>query len=761
MCSLLVLCTLAIYGQTATHGFLNFDDRRYVSENPHVQGGLAPGNLVWAFTTGHCSNWHPLTWLSHMLDCQLLGLRPGAHHLTSVALHLANTLLLYLGLKLMTDAVWRSAAVAGLFAIHPLHVESVAWIAERKDVLSGLFWMLTLLAYFHYVKDPTSMRYLLVLLSFALGLMAKPMLVTLPFVLLLLDFWPLDRMKLSAAKTKETRSGKRVQPRPDERRRTPLLLAREKVPMLAFSAASSVVTFAVQRKGGAVAAADGLPFGVRIANAIVSYVAYIGKTIWPARLAAFYPYPTSLPAWKVGSAAALLAGATFIALRSSGKRPYLAVGWLWYLGTLVPVIGLVQVGTQSMADRYTYIPIIGLFIIAAWGAGDLIGRWSSGRIALVPSAATVIVACSAAAWFQVANWKDSVTLWRHALDVTTENFTAQNNLGAALSSQWEIDEAAAHIAEALRIKPDYAEAHCGLGALLARQGKTREAMAHYNEALRIKPDLAEGHYNLALALHQQGRDAEAVGHYIEALRLDPDDAAAYFNLGNALDAQGATAEAIEQYTGALRLKPDYAEAHSNLGAALWRQGRTAEAITHYSAALRIKPDLAEAHYNLGTLLHQQGRIPEAVEHYTEALRFQPADAEIHNNLAIALAAEGKPEEAAGHYRQAIRLKPDSLKAMKSLAWLLATDGNPRVRNAAEALQLAERACELTQYRQPVLLDTLAAAYAEGGLFGRAVETARAAVAIALSSGQKELAEQIHGRLQLYEAGRPYREARQP
>jgi protein O-mannosyl-transferase len=576
VCLALIAVNLIVYASVRHHDFVNFDDDDYVTANPVVLRGLTWHGVAWAFTTEHAVNWHPLTWLSHMLDVQLYGLDAGAHHLTNLLFHIGNTLLLFGLLHRMTGALGRSAFVAGLFAVHPLHVESVAWVAERKDVLSTLFWMLTLWAYIEYVKRPdlrqsSRRRYAAVLLFFALGLMAKQMLVTLPLVLLLLDFWPLGRVGIGpnpAGGWAPARDGWATAGR----------LVWEKLPLLALAAASSIATFVIHQRGGAVIILSAIPLQLRIENALVSYVVYIGKMLWPAGLAVLYPYPQSLSAWSVAVAFVTLTGISVAVIWAAPRRPYLPVGWFWYLGTLVPVIGLIQVGDQAIADRYTYIPLIGLFIIVAWGAPDLLVRWPLRRvvlpkIALPAAACLVILACAITARGQLEYWEDSTTLWTHTLAVTTRNNIAHNNLGATLADQGKTDEAIAHYSEALRIKSDYADAHNNLGVALADQGKLDEAIAHYSEALRIKPGYSDAHSNLGIALADQGNLDEAIAQFTEALRINPDSAKAHNNLGVALASQGKLDEAIAQFTEALQVKPDYADARNNLELALARRGK--------------------------------------------------------------------------------------------------------------------------------------------------------------------------------------------
>ncbi|MBI4463915.1 MAG: tetratricopeptide repeat protein [Acidobacteria bacterium] len=659
VCLALIAINVAVYAQVWHYGLVNYDDPNYVGQNPHVSDGLSWHGVSWAFTTGYFVNWHPLTWLSYMLDVQIYGLNPGGHHLTNLLLHIASTILLFGLLHRMNGALGRSAFVAGLFAVHPLHLESVAWVAERKDVLSTLFWMLTMWAYVRYAHQPGMGRYVLVLLLFALGLMAKPMLVTLPFVLLLLDYWPLGRVTLGT--DLPGRSG--LAPLRDQRS-VRLHLVWEKLPLLALAIASSIVTFVVQRK--AVAGLDAIPLDKRVANALVSYVAYIGKMLWPTRLAAYYPYPQSLPGWWVVGAILGLIGVSVMVIRAARRHPYLPVGWLWYLGTLVPVIGLVQVGGQSMADRYTYVPLIGLFIIVAWGGPDLLVRWPHRSIALTTAAALVISACTITAWGQVRYWENSATFWERALEVTTGNDIAHYSLGTFLAGQGRVEEAIAHYSEALRIKPAYAEAHFNLGNALRSQGKVEEAIAHYSETLRIMPEHAEAHNNLGAVLVNQGKLGEAIAHYSEALRIKPEYAEAHYNLGNALASQGRIEEAIAHYSEALRIKPEYVEAHINLGAVLVNQGKLGEAIAHYSEALRIKPAYAEAHNNLGAVLMNQGRVEEAIAQFSEAARIKPEYADARNNLGFALAKRGRIDEAIHEFSEARRIAPRTPKAGSAL-----------------------------------------------------------------------------------------------
>lgn len=657
VCMFLVVATLAVYWKVQNHDFVNYDDHLYVIDNRHVQAGFTREGIIWAFTTIHASNWHPLTWLSHMLDCQIYGLNAGGHHLTNLLFHIVNTLLLFIVLKRMTGALWRSGLVAALFALHPLHVESVAWVAERKDVLSTFFWMLTMWAYVRYVERPGLNTYFFLLLFFILGLMSKPMLVTLPFVLLLMDYFPLGRLQLGQY-SKKIYLG--IQESPVIR------LLWEKAPLFALAAASCVVTLHAQQSGGALASLDKFPLNIRIANALVSYVSYMGKTIWPRRLAVLYPHADMLPVWQAALAGLLLVCISILVIRAARRFPYLAVGWLWYLGTLVPVIGVVQVGAQSMADRYTYIPLIGLFIIIAWGVADLAARWRFRELVLAMSVGLVLLAFGIFTWLQVRHWHNSVALFKHTLNVTANNYVAHNNLGLVLARGGSLKEAISHYYQALEINPNYAYTHNNLGIALAEQGRADAAISHYSVALRIKPDYAEVHNNLGVELALQGSLKEAIDHFSEALRLKPDCAKAHNNLGFALAERGRLDEAISHYSKALHINPDYSEAHNNLGFALAEQGRLEEAIGHYSEAVRIKPDDAEAHYNIGALFGKMGYYHEELHAYKQAIRLKPNYAKAYCNLGAAYAQIGRYSKAVSAFEEAVRLNPDDKAAQQNL-----------------------------------------------------------------------------------------------
>jgi protein O-mannosyl-transferase len=569
----LALATLAVYAQTAQFDFVNYDDPDYVVNNPHVRAGLTADSVHWALTSTEAANWFPVTRLTHLLDVQLFGVSAGAHHIVNVLLHAAAAALLFAFLSAATGAPWPSAFVAFVFAIHPLHVESVAWISERKDVLCAFFWFLALWAY-------VRRRGWLVYAAFVLGLMSKPMIVTLPFTLLLLDWWPLRR-------------GWRI---------------REKIPLFLLSAAGAAVTYAAQSGSGAVKPAA----AISLANAVVSYAVYLLKTIWPADLAPFYPYPASIPAWQPIAAIVVLGAITFAAVRARHSAPYLLTGWLWFLGTLVPVIGLVQVGAQARADRYMYVPMVGLAIAVAWGAADLL----RGRPRVAAALATVaLLAFGTVAWAQTSYWQDSGTLFTHAAEVTGGNYIAEHNLGAYLMTiPGRMPDAVRHLRAAARLRPESGQIHSDLGAALARSpGHLDEAAAELREAARLLPSNAIPHNNLANVLAEAGHFPEALAEYDMALRFDPANADARANRPR-----------VE------------AQAHYAVGLELANAGKLAPAAAEFEAALRLRPDLAEAHNNLGVVLSQMpGRHPDAVAHFREAVRLRPDYQDARYNLEMA------------------------------------------------------------------------------------------------------------------------------
>jgi tetratricopeptide (TPR) repeat protein len=610
ICLLLVVATFAVYWQVLDNDFVNYDDDYYVTDNIRVHKGVTFDSLTWAFTSSHAANWHPLTWISHMIDCQLYGLNPRGHHLTSLLFHVANTLLLLLILVRMTGTLWQSSFVAALFALHPLHVESVAWVAERKDVLSTFFMMLTIWTYILYVKKGEVKRYLLVVLFFVLGLMSKPMLVTLPFILLMLDFWPLGRLCL-LHDTRNVVTGQQTNERTDIFR-----LVLEKVPFFALAVVSSVVTFIVQERGGAMGLLKSYSLQTRIINAFVAYIEYIMSMIWPAKLAVLYPHPgNSLPLWKGVVAGLALVLITILVIRKARKIPYIAVGWLWYVVTLIPVIGIVQVGPQAMANRYTYITLIGLFVIIAWGANDLLSRWLYRKIWLGTLAAIILPVLIILTWKQVQYWENSITLYKHTLKHTSNNYVIHNNQGIALREQGSTEEAIKHYLQALRSNPDYAQAHYNLGNAYAGSGKHKKAIEAYKKAIRINPDYAQAHYNLGVAYAGSGKHKKAIEIFLQVLRIDPDHVQAHSNLGAAYAGSGKYKEAIEAFLQALRVDPDYALVHNNLGIAYGVLGKYKEATEAFKQAIRINPDDTDAHLSLGFAYLSLNDRGSALEQY--------------------------------------------------------------------------------------------------------------------------------------------------
>lgn len=883
-----VLCCI-VFGKAGRFGFTNFDDQDYVYENPEIISGLTWHGITWAFTHVHADNWHPLTSISHMLDCQLFGVNAGAHHLINVLLHAATAVLLFLVLWKMTTAIWRSAFVAAIFAVHPLRVESVAWVAERKDLLSGLFFVLTVAAYFRYASRPSMLRFVGVAVLFALGLMSKPMLVTVPFVLLLLDYWPLRRFQSQA-------SDKGV---PAWR------LLVEKIPLLVFSALSAIATIIAQR--AAISPMDLLPLESRVGNAMISYLIYLRQMVWPFSLAVFYPYPgryvAVTEAW-LATFGVIVITVGVLALRK--RRPYLVTGWLWYLGMLVPVIGIIQVGSQAHADRYTYLPQIGVLFGVTWLVVDLTKTWPHRSQLLGASSVILIGAFSWRAWDQTSVWQGSETLWRHALAVTSNNEVAHNNLGnflfqngrsgediaefqkalqlqpnnslvhsnlgnallkrgmvdqaidhfqkalqspgaqAAAQAHYDLgdayrnkgqmEEAIHHYRQAVAARPEYGDAHYNLGNALLVKGDLDEAIACYRRALQLRfPHPLEVHNNLASALLQKGQITEAIAQFREAVQLsaemgktqhartlynlgnallrngqtteaiatyreslelqpnDPDvennlgnaffrqgalaDAAecyekvvnlsstraapakaeAHFNLGNVLLRQGELAKAVEQFRTAVELQPEYSQAHNNMAGALLQLGHADEAIEHYRKVVDLRAsrgakELSAAHYNLAAALSQDGKANEAIAHYNQALDLRPDYADAHVNIGNVLAQQGSFRDAIEHYRKALQIDPSSILAANQLAWLLATCSDAKERNASESLQIAEHANQISGGKNPLILRTLAAAYAENRQFAKARETAQSAFNLATKAHNVSLAASLEKELALYQRG---------
>jgi protein O-mannosyl-transferase len=739
ICLALAAFTVALYAPALRCQFLSLDDPVYVSESQHVQAGLTSESIVWAFRVNTAGNWHPLTLLSHMLDCQIYGLRPWGHHLTNVLLHAANCVLIFLVLMRMTGAVWRSACVAALFAAHPVHVESVAWVAERKDVLSTF---LCLLAIWFYVRQVEEFKVQgsrfkvfrgLCMVFFALALMAKPMAVTLPFVLLLLDFWPLNRVQgLDWAGWKR--------------------LALEKWPMFALSVSWCGIAIWAQRVGQAVASMTELSVLERILHAPIAYLDYARVLLFPAGLAVFYPYQHHEPLLWSAAASAVLALMSWLSLAGAHQRPYLAMGWLWFLGMLVPVIGLVQVGGQGWADRYVYLPSIGFFVVVVWAGAEWAERHSSVKL-LVPILGAVLAAVT---WREIHYWKDTGTLFKRAMEVTTDNYVAMTLVGTAEEDKGNLNEAIGCYRQALASKPKYPEAHFFLARALNEQQHTAEAMSEYREALRLQPSFTAAHIMFGLLLAKEKKVDEAISQYQAALQTDPESAVAQSDWGTALVAQGHWQESIPHYEEALRLDASLAQAHGNLGVDYLRMGKLIQGTAELRTALKIEPGDSETRFNLGQALNQQQQWAEAAELLQPLALSQPTNFNVQFQYALDLEHLGQTGAALSHYAAALQQNPDFPDALQHSAWIASTDSRSEFRNGTKAVQMAERACVLTGQERPSMLLTLATAYAEAGRFGEAAATAEKAEALARTQGQKELESEAETLRAMFGAGRPFR-----
>ena len=811
----LVLGTLGGYLRILGNDFVRYDDGGYVYQNARVLAGLSLEGFFWAMTSMQYANWHPLAWLSHMLDCDLFGLAAAGHHLSSLLIHTAGTLALFGALRRLTGAVWRPALVAALFGWHPAHVESVAWVAERKDVLCALGGFLTLGAYCRYVRagdTPAAGRlYGWCLFWFALGLMAKPMLVTLPFVLLLLDYWPLRRISdWGLALPAPSNPGAGAVPSAPVAPQPLLLLVREKLPFFALTVLSSILTFIAQHSAGAVASITRLPLGQRVGNVILSYARYVGELFWPAKLAVFYPMLQPLPVFALVLSCLLLAGLTLAVLLARRERPYLLVGWFWFVGTLVPVIGLVQVGGQSMADRYTYIPSVGIFLMVAWGLEEWTAARPQARRFTQAGLAAALAICLLLTWRQTAYWYNTFTLFSHARDVTPPNFVAEDNLAAIMTDRGDFAAALLHVEAAARIEPKSAGPMASRARIYNLQGDPVRAREMYERALQADPRFGDVHYNLANLLLAQNDLTGATNHYALALQENPDLPDARFNLGMALLRQGALAAAADQFKAALVLNPNYLEAYTQLAGIWMRRGVPEAAELNYREALRVKPDFALAHLKLGYLLARSGKIPEATQHLGEAVRLDPTNALAHYNLGAALAAgghwdpareqyveagrldpadaetptrladvlghlgrtnesltatrkaaglllqQGRFEDAITVCREGLKLKSDSPEVLANLAWLLAASPVPAARRGPEAVELAERACRLGDPADARLLTSRDAAYAEAGRFPDAIRAAEETLAAARRANLTNLVDATTRRLELYRSGQAFR-----
>jgi protein O-mannosyl-transferase len=636
ICIALAAVVVGIYWPVYNYEFINLDDSFFIVDNPLVKQGISWDGLKWAFTTIHYTYWQPLTWLSYMLDCTLLGSNAGAMHLVNVLFHIVNTILLFVIFVRMTKGVWQSAFIAGLFALHPMHVESVAWVAERRDVLSTLFWLLTMLAYVRYIEQPSVRRYIATVTVFILGLLSKPMTVTLPFVLLLLDYWPLGRF--GDAKCRVSR----------------LLL--EKVPFVILSAMASAVTFLTAHKVGAIASLGNVLFNERLENSIVSYCIYIHKMIWPAQLAVLYPFPAgTIPIMKVIICGAAVILITVLFIFYGRRHKYLIVGWLWYLGTLVPVIGIVQVGPQAWADRYTYVPLIGLFLIIAFGLADLLKNIAAKKYILAPAAILILASCAAAASIQLRYWKDSIALFERTLSVTKDNAIICYNYASVLNVRGQKEKARQYIAEAARLRPDIQEIHENYGRILEALGKTDEALAEYKIALQINSRSDAARYNFGWALLQKGYFDEAIGQFRIYLGENAD-----------LPRNGVTEQTTVRFKQTLVLKPDTVEILSHMGLCFAQKQDPDMAIKYYRQALMLDPNHVSAHRRLGLTLYSMGKTDEAIEQCRIVVAAEPNDAKTYNNIGIMLQSEGKIAEAIDCFKKALEIDPKYQKARNAL-----------------------------------------------------------------------------------------------
>jgi protein O-mannosyl-transferase len=747
----LIAMTWLVFGRTLSFDFFNYDDSFYVYQNPSISNGLTRAGLIKALTQPLVGNWHPLTSFSLMLDAQFFGLNASGYHFVNVLLHSVAVLLLFFVLRTMTGTVWRSAIVAALFAIHPLRAESVVWISERKDVLSGVFFMLGLAAYNRYArKSPSLGAYLMVAAALTLGLLSKAMLVTFPFLLLLLDYWPLRRFTFSPVTT----SGPAKE---SPRAATTSWLLLEKIPFLLLAVAVSVATIIAQKQ--ALSTAQDWPLRWRVDNALVTVWIYLRQMVWPADLAVFYPHPKgTLSLSVVGLSLLALVAVTLSVFILRRKYPYLITGWLWYLGMLVPVIGLMQVGAQGHADRYTYLPQIGIYLAVTWAIADLSVRWRGRKLILGMAALLTITSLITVSWKQVGYWSSSVRLWRHTLAVTTDNDVAERGLGSELLRLGQVDEAIAHDRAALRIRPRDANGLTNLANALLQRKEYPEAIKHYREVIGVRPNDSEMHRNLAKALYQSGATDQAVAEFREALRIRPKDSDAAYSLGNVFLEKGDATAAIPYFRKAIEANRKNVAAQYNLGIALQRNAELAEAIAQFQQTLQLDPKNVATHNNLAITLLKAGKTQDAIGEWEAALRLQPNDAEMHNNLAVAWLEQGRLAEAVREWRETLRLQPNRVATQITLAWILATAPESTVRNGRSALALAQHAFRAAAGRNLLLFRVLAAAYAESGQFRTAIQTAEEGAARAESQGQPSMVQLLQGDLTLYEQGIPLRDS---
>ncbi|HTR43860.1 MAG TPA: tetratricopeptide repeat protein [Pseudomonadales bacterium] len=786
ICIFLCLVVWGVFGQTRHFDFVNFDDGKYIMDNPSVTGGMTTKGVAAAFGMAGMDNWVPLTTISHMADCQFYGLKAGGHHLTNIALHGVTVILLFLVLVKLTavtsspftsngrkeemtteqqvlfrrEIILRCAFVAAIFAVHPLRAESVAWVSERKDVLCGVFFMLTLWCYAGYAGNPKSVaRYLAALFFMGCALMSKPMAVTLPFVLLLIDYWPLGRFNHTSVRR----------------------LIVEKLPFLALSLLSCLGTMFIQKR--VVAESEFVPGPLRIENAMVSYVTYIAQLFYPAQLAPFYRYPIEgLPFREVAAAFLFLATVTVLVILWRRKRPYLLAGWFWYGIMLVPVIGFVQVGSQAHADRYTYLTEIGLGLMLTWLAADWCARLRHGRVIAAGAGTVILVALIYSAHEQVTYWRNGEALWRHAEDCDRTDIRAYNDLGSYFYNEKRYDDAIAQFKEAIIIYPKMASAYDNLGLAYAAEENSDEAITQYQNAIKADPNYAIAYYNLGIALAKKGLMEQAIGEYQQALavnsshggaqkslspdlpdvdpgKLQKEKADIHDALGLAFATEGKDDEAIAQFQEVLKLQPNYPEAQYNLANALLKKGQVNQGVTEFQQAVNSGMDDAKTHNNLGTALRRQGQLDEAIVQYQEALKMDPEYAPAHYNLGNVLLQKGQVNAAIGEYQAALKLKPDSVMVQRNIAhtiWALATSPDAGLRNGTNAVEFARAANQVTSGSNPLILRVLAAAYAESGDFPNAIETAKQALKLAAEQQNFGLENALNAEMADYQKNSPVR-----
>jgi protein O-mannosyl-transferase len=656
VCFFLAAITLFCYQGVRHNDFLSYDDTDYVLQNRHIQQGLTWQSMGWAFTSVDASNWHPLTWISHMADWKLFGKNPAGHHLTNVVLHAMNAVLLFLLLVYATGYWGRAMAVALLFALHPLHVESVAWIAERKDVLSTFFWFGAMLMYVWYVRKPSWKRFACIIAGFAGGLLSKPMVVTLPFALLLFDYWPLRRIPAGAAFREQLSFA------------TKLII--EKWPLFAMAIASSCITFYAQKAGGAVTLLAALPFWTRCGNAVMSYGRYLAKMFWPDPLMTYYHHEaTHINIFLVALLFLLLALITFVCWRVRNKKPYCIVGWLWYAGTLVPVIGIVQVGVQAMAERYTYVPLVGVMVALVWLVEDAIGRFSKIKIPVRVVAALALAVLAGKSVAQIPVWKNTVTLFSHVLEYDPRGEFPNLSLGAAYLREGKLASARHYLERALTYNPSGAQTLSYYAFCLMQTHRPEDlapAQKSLERAIRVAPDNRDVLTNMAEFCLCTGKPADAEKYCRKIIAASPEFITARFYLADALQEQNKLAEAAEQYRAAIAVEPANTDAHNNLGIIYGKQGLTADALREFRASLALKPDQGLAHANIGRVLMETHQVAGAVKEFTEAIRFDPANAIARNNLGVAFFELGDFRKAGEQFTEAVRIDSTYADAKKNL-----------------------------------------------------------------------------------------------